>query len=147
MPEIRRSVIDRIPPRTLYAILKLRSEVFVVEQDCVYLDLDDRDLEPEAEHMWMEDEGRVVATLRVLRDPNGDRRIGRVVTAASVRGKGSGGLMIDAALEAETGEVVLDAQSQLVDWYARWGFVVDGEEFTEDSILHTPMRRRATNPL
>ena len=56
-----------IEPRTLYGILRLRAEVFVVEQACAYLDLDGRDLEPATRQLWIEAEaGAVIATARVL---------------------------------------------------------------------------------
>ena len=60
-----------LDPATLYRILALRSDVFVVEQDCVYPDPDGRDLEPDARQLWIERDGAVVATLRLLRDPDG----------------------------------------------------------------------------
>ncbi|MBB4685240.1 GNAT family N-acetyltransferase [Amycolatopsis jiangsuensis] len=128
----------------LYAILRLRADVFVVEQDCVYADLDGRDLEPDTRHRWFTgDDGEVLAYLRVLADPGGVDRIGRVVTARIARGQGLAGRLMAAALDGVTGEFVLDAQTYAQGLYARFGFVAEGEEFLEDGIPHRTMRRPA----
>jgi ElaA protein len=126
---------------TAYRLWALRSAVFVVEQDCPYLDLDGRDLEPLTRHLWVEQDGGPVATLRLLDDGEA-LRIGRVATAASARGRGLAGSLVRAALDV-AGEraVVLDAQSHLVDWYAAFGFAPSGRGFVEDGIPHVPMRR------
>jgi ElaA protein len=126
---------------TAYRLWALRSAVFVVEQDCPYLDLDGRDLEPLTRHLWVEQDGGPVATLRLL-DDGVALRIGRVATAASARGRGLAGSLVRAALDV-AGEraVVLDAQSHLVDWYAGFGFAPSGRGFVEDGIPHTPMLR------
>jgi ElaA protein len=130
----------------LYRILQLRSEVFVVEQDCVYLDIDGRDLEPRTVQLWMEGSGPgVAATLRVLWDSDERARIGRVATASEARSGGLAARLIQRAVELAQGggasEIVLDAQSHLAGWYGRFGFAVDGPTFVEDGIDHTPMRR------
>ena len=70
---------------TLYAILKLRSDVFVVEQKCVYADLDGRDAEPGTRHVWLARGEEILAYLRIL-DDGDTERIGRVVTAPAARG-------------------------------------------------------------
>lgn len=115
----------------------------MVEQDCVYLDLDGRDLEPATRHVWVEEDGRVVACARVLAQPEGSS-IGRVVTAASHRGRGLGGDVVRAALALASAAppVTIHAQAHLADWYAGFGFVLDGQEFLEDGIPHVPMVRR-----
>ena len=127
---------------TAYRLWALRSEVFVVEQAAAYLDLDGRDVEPGTRHLWVEVDGEPVATLRVL-DDNDVWRIGRVATASAQRGRGLAAALMRAALAECVGRpVALDAQSYLTDWYAGFGFVVDGDEFVdEDGIPHTPMRR------
>ena len=134
---------EHLPAATAYAIWRLRQDVFVVEQDCPYPDLDGRDTEPGTRHVWMEDDGRVVGYARVLDDVV-TWRIGRVVLERSARGGGRGWadrLMTTALLLCEGKDVVLDAQSPLAGWYATFGFVADGPEFLEDGIPHTPMRR------
>jgi ElaA protein len=123
----------------LYALLRLRSEVFVVEQACAYLDPDGRDLEPTTRHLWVEDDGDVVAALRVLAEPDGGSSLGRVVTAPSHRSRGLGAELVKAALAGAPRPVRINAQSHLVDWYAGLGFAVAGDEFVEDGIPHTPM--------
>jgi ElaA protein len=140
--QVQEAVVAALDPVTLYRILALRSEVFVVEQDCVYADLDGRDLEPDARQLWIEQDGAVVATLRLLRDPDGRARIGRVATAASARGSGLAAALMRRALElAGDREIVLDAQTYLFDWYRRFGFVRDGADYVDDGIPHVPMRR------
>jgi ElaA protein len=142
---LNRARFDQLDVRTLYALLRLRTDVFVVEQHCPYPELDGRDTEPDSWHMWLNDNDEPLAYLRVLVDPDGVRRIGRVCTAAGSRGAGLSGQLMTAALDTKDvsdGEpFVLDAQSYLVDFYGRFGFVADGPEFVEDGIPHTPMRR------
>ena len=144
---IRGAGFDELDARTLYRILRLRAEVFVVEQDCPYLDPDGRDAEPGTLHLWVDpDPGAptVAAALRVVVEPDGSRRIGRVVTAPDHRGRGLAGTLLDRALAlvpAGSG-VVLDAQARLEPWYAERGFTRVGEEFLEDGIAHVPMRRQ-----
>jgi ElaA protein len=146
--DVQRTRFANLSPLQLYRILQLRSEVFVVEQECPYQELDDRDHEPETEHLWIEEEGAVVAVIRVLHDDDGSLRIGRVATAKSARGRGLAGTLIDAVVnDVVDVDVVMDVQTHLVDYYSRWGFVVDGDEFIQDGIPHTPMRRPALNSL
>jgi ElaA protein len=123
----------------LYGILRLRAEVFVVEQDCVYLDPDGRDLEPSTRHLWVEEDGHVIACLRVLREPDGASSIGRVVTTPAQRSRGLAAALVKQALVDAPRPVRIHAQSYLVDWYGRFGFTPSGAEFLDDGILHTPM--------
>jgi ElaA protein len=138
---IQRSHFCDLSLLQLYRLLQLRSEVFVVEQNCAYQDLDDRDHEPRTEHLWIEEDGKVLAMARVLKEEDGATSIGRVITAEPARGRGLAARIIDEAIDGVDADIVLNAQSYLVNWYAKWGFVVDGEEFLEDNIPHTPMRR------
>ncbi len=133
-----------LDPATLYAILRLRVDVFVVEQDCPYPELDGRDLEPATRQFWCTGAGsEVVATLRLLYDDDpGVWRIGRVAVAPAARGSGLVTALMTAAHDELGGRrSVLDAQSHLVGMYARFGYLVDGPEYIEDGIPHTPMRR------
>jgi ElaA protein len=131
--------------RTLYDLLRLRVDVFVVEQKCAYPELDGRDTEPQTRHVWLSRDGAPVAYLRILRDPGDTARIGRVVVTAAARGTGAAGRLMVAALE-EIGDrpSVLDAQAHLVGLYERYGYAVTGPEFLEDGIPHVPMARAAT---
>lgn len=141
-PAVHVAALADLDPVTLYALLALRVEVFVVEQRCAYAELDGRDLEPGARQLWIEQDGRVVATLRLLVDPDGALRIGRVATAAAARGRGLAAALLERSLAlAGDRTVVLDAQAHLAGWYAGFGFERDGADFVEDGIEHTPMRR------
>jgi ElaA protein len=134
-----------LDPETLYRILALRVAVFVVEQECAYLELDGRDLEPETLLLWAMRDGELIATARLLVDPDGRPRIGRVATIPAARSAGIAAALIRRTLELSgPREVVLNAQSQLEAWYARFGFVRDGADYDEDGIAHLPMRRAAT---
>jgi ElaA protein len=125
----------------LYAILQLRSEVFVVEQECVYLDPDGRDAEPGTRHVWINHDGAIGAYLRILDD--GDvQRIGRVVTAKTARGAGLAARLLTEALTIIGDRPsVLDAQAYLKNFYAKFGYQQTGPEFIEDGIPHIPMAR------
>ncbi|GAA4459147.1 GNAT family N-acetyltransferase [Phytohabitans houttuyneae] len=128
--------------RTLYELLRLRVDVFVVEQKCAYPELDGRDTEPETRHIWLSRDGAPVAYLRILADPGGVARVGRVVVTSAERGSGAAAQLMTAALE-QIGDrpSVLDAQAHLVRFYERYGYVVTGPEFMEDGIPHVPMAR------
>ena len=144
MSAIRSAAFAELDTATLYAILQLRCDVFVVEQRCAYRDLDGRDTEPTARHLWLADDAGVVrAYLRTLDEGLGVTRIGRVVTAPDARGRGLADRLVRHAIGCAPGAVVADAQAQLQDWYARRGFAVDGPRFFEDGIAHVPMRRAA----
>jgi len=134
---------DQLPPLTLHDLVKLRIDVFVVEQACPYRELDGRDVEEGTEHVWTADATGPTAYLRVL--PQGDGiRIGRVCTRADARGQGLAAAMIGDVLARHRGRTaVLDAQAHLAGWYARLGFAVCGEEFLEDGMPHVPMSRPA----
>lgn len=137
-------IIDRgfgeLATADLHEILKLRVDVFVVEQACAYAEVDGRDADAGTRHVWIPGAGSILAYLRVIDDGTA-RRIGRVVTAPSARGRGHAATLIDYAVGATEGPWVLDAQSHLEEWYAALGFAVVGAEFVEDGIPHLPMRR------
>lgn len=145
---LRRSWGRDLDVAALYELLKLRVEVFVVEQSCPYPELDGRDLQPQTRHFWLESAGgEVISTLRLMEENPGGQtvfRIGRVCTRASERGRGHTARLLEAAL-ADVGPhpCRLDAQTYLADMYARHGFAADGEEFHEDGIPHVPMLRPA----
>lgn len=152
----------------LYGILQLRSRVFVVEQDCVYLDLDGVDLLPGTQHFFLPSDdpnprpavdshggtsGLTVeprAYARILPDGFVDgpaartdaRSIGRVATSPEARGEGLGHRLLQEVVRIfGHGGLTLNAQSHLADYYGRQGFTVDGPEFLEDGIPHVPMHR------
>lgn len=155
----------------LYGLLQLRSRVFVVEQDCVYHDLDGVDLLPGTLHLLLPAEGPV---LRPGRDAHGGDSglsaepqayarilpagfadgpaaqtgacsVGRVVTSPEARGRGLGRRLLDEIVRRfGHGDLTLNAQSHLRDYYGRAGFRVSGPEFLEDGIPHLPMHRTGT---
>lgn len=142
---LKRSWALDLDTAILYQLLKLRVEVFVVEQKCAYPELDGLDLLPETRHFWLDDEGEVIATLRLLEEHvDGVKtfRIGRLCTAVPARGHGYTTRLLQAALaEVGSATVRLSAQTYLVDMYAKHGFKPDGAEFEEDGIPHLPMRK------
>ncbi len=133
--------VDDLAVRTAYDVWRLRQQVFVVEQDCPYPDLDGRDLEETTRHVVLVDDGAVLGTLRVL-DDGGWARIGRVVVAPTARGRGLAAVMMDEAMGlCGDREVRLDAQTGLTSFYEGFGFVVTGPAFAEDGLMHVPMAR------
>ena len=130
----------------LQELLRLRASVFVVEQQAAFQEVDGRDLEPETRHLWLSRvDGELVAYLRVLAEPGGVWRIGRVCTAANARRSGlAARLMTSAMTEIGTAECVLDAQVTALELYRRFGFHIEGQEYLdEDGIPHIRMRRPA----
>ena len=128
----------------LHDILRLRGDVFVVEQQCVYTDIDGRDAEPATRHHWISAEATIAVYARTLSEPEGATRIGRVVTAPGSRGAGLAARLVNHITDTTSGPIELDAQSHLVDWYHRLGFTVVGPEFVEDGIPHVPMQFQHT---
>lgn len=126
----------------LYEILRIRAEVFVVEQECVYQDIDEKDLD--AFHVWLEDGGEMLAYLRVM-----DRgvsfeevSIGRVVSLRRREGLGSRLLKAGIEVAKETfsaDRITLEAQTYARSFYEKQGFVQTSDEFMEDGIPHVRM--------
>lgn len=139
--DVRVATFDELDGRTAYALWQLRESVFVVEQECAYAELDGRDLDSDTRHVWIADDGRPVAYLRVLTD-DGEMRIGRVLVARPHRGHGLAEVLMRRALDLVGDRPsVLDAQSRLAGWYERFGYEATGPEFLDDGIPHVPMRR------
>lgn len=136
---------DELTVRELYAILKLRVNVFVVEQHCAYAELDDRDQQVEHLMGWAGD--RLVAYLRLLPPeiaPSGQLTLGRIVTAPDCRKLGLGKALvrfgIDHAQQLRPGlPIRLSAQTQLQAFYESFGFVACSGEYLEDGIAHLDM--------
>jgi ElaA protein len=130
----------------LYDLLKLRSEIFVVEQNCVYLDLDGKD--KLALHLFGEYEGKIVAHARLFKPGISfdDASIGRVVVDANYRDKKWGhDLMREAikgiALYFDENKITIGAQLYLKKFYESHGFVQTSEVYLEDDIEHIEMKR------
>jgi ElaA protein len=133
---------EHLATTTLYAILALRSRVFVAEQTCAYVDVDGRDLA--AHHLWAEDGGEVVAYLRLL--PPGTRyaelAIGRVVVDARHRAGGLGRELVRRGLRiAGAAPVRIGAQVYLERFYRELGFQRVSDAYDEDGIPHVEMLR------
>ena len=138
---VRVLAFDDLDARTAYDVWRLRQQVFVVEQQSPYPDLDGRDREPATRHLLVERDGELVAYARVL-DDGGWARIGRVLVAQQARGRGLADELVRTALDViGDREVRLDAQTGLRDWYASYGFEVTGPAFDEDGVFHVPMAR------
>jgi ElaA protein len=144
---VHRAWAADLDARQLYELLRLRVDVFVVEQASPYSELDGRDLEPGTRHFWLAgDDGSILGCLRLLEEPDGVFRIGRVCTARSARGRGLGRQLMEAAL-AEVGDApcVLDAQEHLAELYRGCGFLPAGPTYDWDGVSHLPMRREVRN--
>ncbi|HEU5470493.1 MAG TPA: GNAT family N-acetyltransferase [Actinophytocola sp.] len=142
MTDLHRVTGDQLTVAQLYAVLTLRVNVFVVEQRSPYPDLDGRDLRPDTVHYWWAPGDEPVAYLRLLTEPDGALRIGRVCVAPDARGTGLGSRLTAAAL-ADIGDrdAVLDAQTAVRDLYARFGFEPVGEPYDDFGVPHVMMRR------
>jgi ElaA protein len=141
-PILRQARFDELTPHEVYGLCRLRVDVFVVEQQCPYPELDGRDLEPGTVQLWFEAGGVPVATIRVLDESGDGRAIGRVATAASHRGRGLAGSLLTAGIElCGDAPIHLGAQAHLEGWYEGFGFRRSGTPYMEDGIPHVPMRR------
>ena len=130
----------------LYEIMALRQEVFIVEQNCPYLDADGKD--PQCWHLLMRDATqRLIGYTRLL--PAGVAyptymSIGRVVNSPSVRGQGAGKILFEKSKEMcrhlfGEGPIKIGAQAYLLDFYTSFGFESTGENYLEDGIPHVKM--------
>lgn len=137
---------DQLTTKQLYELLKLRVDVFVVEQDCPYPDLDDKD--QAAYHLLAYDEQNRLAAYTRLLAPGvsyvGYSAIGRVVTASFARGQGLGRPLMLASIEwtkKHYGQapIKISAQAHLQAYYQSVGFRSVGDEYLEDGIPHIAM--------
>jgi ElaA protein len=143
---------DELSLHELYAILQLRNEVFAIEQNCVYPDMDNKD-QP-AYHLmgWNSDKAdsyRLIAYTRII--PPGfsypEPSIGRVVTSPSARGQGIGKQLMEKSIELINElfgkvPVKISAQVYLKKFYADLGFFSTGDAYLEDGIEHIEMQRK-----
>ena len=131
---------DELTTTEVYEILKARSEIFVVEQNCVYQDMDDKDYK--SLHIFYEQDGKVVAYLRVFHKDNDTIQIGRVLTAQ--HGKGLGRKLMEAAIQTVKNtfsgtKVYLESQTYATGFYKKFGFEITSGEFPVDGIEHVSM--------
>lgn len=146
MPHWTLRHFDELTPHELHDVLRLRQDVFVVEQDCVFGEIDGRD--PLALHLLGHSDDRLVAYARVFAPGvvGEEASIGRVVTDRSVRGSGLGRPLMREALRvaatlSPAGDVRVAAQAHLEDFYGSLGFVRVGTTYLEDGIEHVDMVR------
>ncbi|MBO6097680.1 MAG: GNAT family N-acetyltransferase [Bacteroidales bacterium] len=139
---LHKKAFSELTTQELYDLLRIRNEVFVVEQDCVYQDLDYDD-QP-AIHLWLTEDDKIVALCRVC--PAGTHMqevsIGRVIT--TVRGKGYGKQIMLAGIEAAreyfgAKQIDLEAQEYAKGFYEQVGFRQSSEPFILDGIRHIRM--------
>ena len=133
---------DRLTPREVYEILKIRTAVFVVEQECPYQEVDGTDYD--SLHVWLEEDDNIVAYLRIFEKDTATNtvQIGRVLSAR--RGEGLGAKVLQAGIAAAKAEmgadrIFIEAQTYALPFYEKFGFASCGEQFLEDGIPHTPM--------
>lgn len=138
---------EKLSTKELYEILKIRQEVFIVEQTCYYLDADGYD--ERALHIWAEKEDKVVAYCRIF--PQGikysETSVGRVLTNPEFRNLELGKTLMKFALETintrfKTKECRISAQDYLLKFYKNFGFTDTGKKYLEDNIPHTEMVRK-----
>lgn len=138
---------DEFTVPELYAVLKARIDVFVVEQNCPYPDLDGYD--QKAVHIWAEEDGEVLASCRIFDQgiKYDEASIGRVLTTEKARGKNLGRQLIAYAITTienrfRTSEIRISAQDYLLRFYGGFGFEDTGKKYLEDDIPHTEMFRK-----
>lgn len=131
----------------LYDLLKLRSDVFVVEQNCIYRDIDDKDRS--AFHVIGKEGGEIVAYARIFKagDYFKESAIGRIAVKKEKRKQGYGHEVVQAAVDFihtafKENTIVLSAQQYLVKFYEAHGFTREGEGYPEDGIPHIKMIKR-----
>lgn len=142
--DIKTKRFEELTTLELYEILRCRAEVFVVEQDCVYQDLDNDDLH--STHVYIEEDGGILAYLRVI-DPGikylTAASIGRVLTVKEARERGYARLLMKEGIriaKEKSDTIEIEAQSYLKEFYKSLGFTAVSEEFLLDGISHIAMK-------
>jgi len=134
---------DQLSSKEINDIFSLRSEVFVVEQECVYQDVDGKD--EQADHVLLTIDNNLVGYTRVFNENIyfKEASFGRAVVKKTYRGKGYGHLLVEKSLEhlkaSKQSPIKISAQAYLKDFYSSHGFVVKGKEYMEDGIPHFAM--------
>lgn len=139
---------EELNAHQLYAILQLREEVFIIEQNAVYKDLDDKD--QKAKHILGFHEDKLVAYARLLADGisyPGYSSIGRVVVTPHLRKTKFGILLMQEIMQKmellfPDTPIKISAQSYLIPFYEKFGFVVNSAEYIEDHLPHTEMVKK-----
>ena len=144
MLTIKTKYFNELTKKELYSLLQLRSEVFVVEQDCAYQDIDDKD--KKALHVLGYKNERLIAYTRVFNagDYFKEASIGRVAVAKKERHHNFGNTIMKASIQAveerfSTSLIKISAQTYLKNFYKNLGFIETGEKYMEDGIPHIAM--------
>jgi ElaA protein len=140
--QVKSKSFDELTKTELYVILALRVEVFCVEQNCPYQDVDGQD--QQAQHVFIKDGNIITAYARTLKGKNDNYHIGRVVVNPKYRKKGLATVIMKACiaeLENQTHIIEVSAQSYLSDFYQGLGFKNTGKYYLEDDIPHEQMLR------
>lgn len=134
----------------MYEVIQAREAVFVVEQQCAYLDVDGNDLRADNRHLLGMAAGQLVAYARLLspEDESSPVKIGRVIVSDRVRGARLGNRLMEQAIGRcqqhwPGRDLFLSAQAHLENFYQRHGFIAVGERYLEDGIPHVDMRKNA----
>lgn len=141
--------LDELSARELYDLLRMRVDVFVVEQNCPYPELDGKDID--ALHLRLLDDGELLGSTRLLKPYSAQHpvKIGRVVVSPTHRGKRLGDALMTESIAAcerlyPENAIALSAQAHLRRFYESFGFVKTSEEYLEDGIPHIDMVRQPT---
>ncbi len=138
--ELTAKTFSELTPRELYEILKSRAEIFIIEQNINYNDMDDVDYE--SLHCFFTENGAVTAYLRAYRIDDDTVKVGRVLTLR--HGHGLGRELLEKSIPAiakrmTCKKIHIDAQKHAVRFYEKFGFVVTSGEFLEEGIVHVSM--------
>ena len=135
---------DELTNEELYAVLKLRFEVFVIEQNCLDIDPDGKD--KVTMHLMLEDDGKIIGCARILppKVSYDEPSIGRIALDKSYRGKGLGREIVQKCIDfihniMKIREIRISGQAYLLDFYKSFGFVVAKGPYLEDKIPHYQM--------
>lgn len=142
MSPIQIKTFQELSLEELYAILKLRVNIFVVEQNCPYPELDNED--QKAIHIYTRKKDEIVAYLRIITNQKDAIRIGRVVTNEAFRGKGLSSKLMEASMvfiktNYAGSNIILAAQEHLQHFYTKFGFKPISAIYLEDGIPHVDM--------
>ena len=129
---------EELNKEELYEILRLRSEIFIVEQECPYQDIDNKDIF--SQHYFGKINNEIVCYTRVFLNEN-PNVIGRLVVKKQFRNKGIGREIMRRSINIISKEKVIfiSAQSYLKGFYESLGFIKKGRKYLEDGIIHIPM--------
>ena len=131
---------DELTTREVYELLKARAEIFVVEQNCPYQDMDGKDFD--SLHVFYEDGGKVIACLRMFQKDSETVQFGRILTLE--HGNGLGRALMEQAVKivkdsTNDKKIYLEGQTYCIDFYKKFGFEVTSDEFILDGIPHVKM--------